>query len=686
MKNSFTYLIITAFLLSGYSGNAQDLRYCGTDEMVSRSLGEHPEFWQQQQELQEHALNFREDLSNHSMPPVYTVPVVFHIIHEYGTENISDAQINDAMAILNIDYRKLNADTANIVPGFQSIAKDAEIQFKLARKDPAGNCTTGIDRIVSPETFIGDDGSKLNYWDRTKYLNIWVVKNISSGAAGYAYLPGTAPSASVDGILVLSTYVGSIGTGSTTTSRTLTHEVGHFLNLQHVWGFTNQPGVQCGDDFVGDTPWTKGWTTCNLSNNDICNVGIDENVQNYMEYSYCTNMFTVIQCSRMRSCLTTSVAGRNNLPTAANLLATGVNLTTVCAPISDFFANNINICAGSSVNFSWSTNGGHPTTWSWNFPGGNPVTSPDSFPVVQYNTPGVYNVSLTVTNASGSNTLTKTAYIYVSPTTATYASWQYFEGFENISSLPSTDWQVINSGGNTWSSITGPNQAGTRSVRVMNSVSESGLTDDLIGPGINLSLIPSPVMTFWVAFAQRTSSDNDRLNVYISTNCGQTWNVRYTKTGSNLKTVPPTTISFVPSNAITEWRMETVNISSYSSATNAKFKFSFLSDGGNNIYIDNINISGANGVNELENNFLLSVFPNPFSDQTSVAFVLQGHSNVNLSVTDVLGKEIKILHSGDLDPGTHQFGFSRNDLSPGLYFVRLNVNGNSFTQKIVITE
>ena len=191
---------------------------------------------------------------------------------------------------------------SSIVSVFKPIAADCEIEFRLANIDPNGNCTNGIERIPSILTYNADDNSKLDPWPSNQYLNVWVVSDLgNSGAAAYAYYPGTAP-AGKDGVIAIHGYIGSIGTGSLGRSRVLTHEIGHCLNLAHVWGSTNNPGVACGDDGVNDTPITKGWTACNL-NGSVCNPPAIENVQNYMEYSYCCNMFTEGQKTRMRAAL-----------------------------------------------------------------------------------------------------------------------------------------------------------------------------------------------------------------------------------------------------------------------------------------------------------------------------------------------------------------------------------------------
>ena len=198
MKKIFTNsILLSSLLVSLFNVNAQEttLKYCGSTEKYLERLKQHPEILDEERKLDAFTREFeKEKKSSKSQQAPYIIPIVFHIVHQYGSENISDAQIIDAVRILNEDFRKLNADTVDIVPQFKQIATDANIEFRLAKKDPNGNCTNGIDRIASLETNVGDDGSKLNPWDRSKYLNIWVVKTISSGAAGFAYYPSSVTS------------------------------------------------------------------------------------------------------------------------------------------------------------------------------------------------------------------------------------------------------------------------------------------------------------------------------------------------------------------------------------------------------------------------------------------------------------------------------------------------------------
>ncbi|MDQ3048898.1 MAG: M43 family zinc metalloprotease [Bacteroidota bacterium] len=682
--NKITKLFIATFFGISVSGVAQSSRFCGTYEAMEKSFQEHPELRAQYlSEKAEMRKGSSETTNKEASAVIKTIPVVFHILHQGGTENITDAQIHDAMAILNRDYRMMNADTSVVVPVFKPIIADCEIEFRLAKKDPLGNCTNGIDRIYSAETNIGDEGSKLNPWPRNKYLNVWVVKTIASGAAGY--FSGWW-AASKDGIMILSNYVGSIGTGDVSRSRALTHEVGHFLNLDHTWGATNNPEVSCGDDGIGDTPITMGFTSCALSSSDVCTPGVEENLQNYMDYSYCSRMFTNGQKAAMISCLNSTAGQRSSLTTTSNLSATGVSLPSVLCK-SDFFSSSATntVCEGGSLTFTDIAYNGDPVSWNWTFPGGTPSSSTDSVPVIMYNTAGVYDVTLSVTNGSGTVAATKTSYVTVNPATAVYSGAFYFEGFEG-GTLPSTDFKVRNNapGGNTWVQTSTAAATGSKSAMITNSTSYDTYVDELIGPSIDMTMVtgPSVAMAFKVAHAQRTASSADKLSMYVSTNCGLTWSLRKVLTGAALSTGGVQSASFTPS--ATQWTQHVVSLASYASEDNLFFMFRFNSNGGNNVFLDDINITGSVGINELENDLNFNVYPNPAEDNTVVVFDLLEKKKVSIVITDVLGRQAASLYNGELAAGAHNYAVSEAGLSSGVYFVTLNVGGNKFTKKLIV--
>ncbi|MGZ4033295.1 MAG: M43 family zinc metalloprotease [Bacteroidia bacterium] len=705
--NKITKVLSAAFLCAAFTNvmegqnDVAPTNYlnCGTSEAVNRSLAAHPElvtdFLKEQSRLEaldkEAAANGYKDNTDKSamaLPAIAIIPIVFHVLHVGGTENISDAQIIDEVRILNNDYNKLNADTSAVISTFKPVVANCGIQFRLAQKDPSGNCTNGIDRIYSTLTNSADDGSKLNDWPHNKYLNVWVVKTIgTAGVAGYAYLPGTTSSAN-DGVLILSTYIGSIGTGNPSTSRALTHEIGHFLNLNHTWGGTNNPGVACGDDAVTDTPITKGHTSCPLSD-AVCTSGVIENVQNYMEYSYCSNMFTNGQKTRMRNALNSSIGSRSSLWATSNLTATGVSLPAVLCH-ADFESSKTTnaVCQGDSLTFTNLSWNGTPTSYSWTFAGGTPATSTDSMPTITYNTPGVYTVSMIVSNASGSVNATKTSYITVYPNTATYTASFYSEGFEG-SAIPNTDWNVNNpdAGTNTWTQTNVAATTGTKSVRIVNASTSDGQIDELVSPPIDMSMITgtSPSLTFKVAYAQLTSTSSDKLQVYVSTNCTTNWVLRKSITGASLSTAGIVSSgSFVPTPS--QWAMQTVNLSGYTSATSLFVMFRFTSNAGNNIYLDDINILGSLGIqDEIANNLNFNVYPNPADDNTTVAFNLTESQKTDISIYDVVGRSVATLYSGELGAGAHQYSVAENaKLSAGVYLVKLTVAGESFTKKLIV--
>lgn len=688
-------LMLWAILPAARAQN--DYLHCGTSEKLNAVLDANPqlkqEYLQRETELsildqQMYANGYNQSAKSQST--VYIIPVVFHVIHQGGSENIADEQIHDAVRILNEDFRKLNVTAANTVSQFQSIAADCEIEFRLAQKDPNGNCTNGIDRIASTETNSADDDAKLNPWPRNKYLNIWTVKTIgSSGVAGYAYLPGTAFPSTVDGILILSNYIGSIGSSTPTRSHALTHEVGHFLNLNHTWGNTNDPGVDCsGSDNVSDTPPTKGWTYCNLAG-ATCGSPLD-NVQNFMEYSFCPTMFTAGQKTRMHNALNSSTGQRNSLWTTSNLTNTGVSLPAILCK-ADFKTNTAEntICEAGSLTFSDISWNGNPTGWNWSFPGGTPATSIDSMPVVHYNTPGVYSVTLQVTRGSETASTTKNSYVTVNSSTATYAISIYSEGFEASGTIPNTDWQVRNKqpGGNTWEQTGAAAATGSKSVRIVNTSASAGYVDELISPSINMTTIAgtAPALTFKVASAQRSSSTEDKLQVYVSTNCGLSWVLRKTISGTALATANAQTSFFTPNAS--QWVEQSVVLSSFASQQSLSVMFRFTSGGGNNVYLDNINISGtATGIaeDELSNTLSFNVYPNPLEQSTVAYFNLLNKQQVQLAVYDMLGRKVADIVDSELSGGEHSFSVSQNNLSAGVYYATLIIGKQRFTKKLVV--
>jgi len=319
-----------------------------------------------------------------------------------------------------------------------------------------------------------------------------------------------------------------------------------------------------------------------------------------MSYNACQNMFTQDQRSAMKSAIN-SYATLTNLVSPTNLTATGTNGNNIlCA--ADFTTDNsalcsgnITFCSGDVVNFVDISYHGQ-TTWNWSFPGGTPSTSTDANPVITYNIPGVYDVSLSVSNGTDSVSTTKIAYINVMmPQTVPYS-----EGFESVA-IPGSEWDIINNdNGNTWELTTAASYSGSASLKMNNySGNTAGEADEAISSIIDLSVMDTAQFTFKAAYAQKNSSTNDILWIYVSDDCGNSWATLMVITGSNLSSVGYRTSVFIPADTVfipadtSEWKEISINIPSAYLTANFRFKFKFICNEGNNLYIDDINIDGV---------------------------------------------------------------------------------------------
>lgn len=601
----------------------------------------------------------------------YVIPVVFHVIHNHGQENIADEQLYDAIRVLNEDYNKQNPDTGLVRPEFQGIIGDVGIEFRLARRDPEGNCTNGITRTVSTRTYDGDfEMTQLIQWPRDRYMNVWVAAS-ANGAAGYTYYPMWLDGwPEADGIVILHDYTGSIGTSSPYRSRVLSHEVGHWLNLKHCWGDSNEPGLESNcdmDDEVDDTPLTIGWTACALAGSS-CGNTID-NVQNYMEYSYCCRMFSQGQGDRMITALTSAVAQRNNLWQPPNLALTGVyEQDQLC--LARFDADNREVCAGSQVQFEDLSYFG-VTDRFWSLPGAEPSASFEASPMVTYATPGIYPVTLNV--GDGTNTLSSTAdaFIRVLPNPGLPVPWS--EGFESAQSLPNETWRIENPDGDVGFELTSSAAfTGSNCVRIMNGPEQDGRRDELISTAFDMSQVTEIVLSFRYAYARRAPENDDVLYVYVSGDCGETWVLRKVmRSITTLVTAPPNSVSFFPSSPDDWGYAELTNIGPSLETSSFRVRFVFESDGGNTLYLDDINLNGLPvGLAEMGGSYpRATLFPNPVNGPFHVrADLPDGWAAYVL--TDALGRSVR-TGSTFFVRGITTIG--RLEAAPGSYLLTLSV-------------
>ncbi|MEO9964864.1 MAG: zinc metalloprotease [Reichenbachiella sp.] len=237
---------------------------------------------------------------------IFTIPVVVHVVYQNKTQDLSPSQIQSQIHALNLDFRKKNQNASNTVADFSSLAADIKIEFELAEIDPMGASKDGITRTATEHVaFANNDLHASNTggadpWDSDQYLNIWVA-NLTTGIIGYASSP--TGDDNFEGIAIHYENFGTEGTAKAPydLGRTLTHEVGHWLGLQHLWG----DGGCSSDDDISDTPnQQQSSSSCSTSKSSC---GSLDMVQNFMDFSEdaCMTLFTRGQAEAMRTSLTT---------------------------------------------------------------------------------------------------------------------------------------------------------------------------------------------------------------------------------------------------------------------------------------------------------------------------------------------------------------------------------------------
>jgi len=395
MKKSYCLLLLAIVCFAGRNyAQESKVQPCASDEVMQKLTRQHPEIAKYQAKLNQEIQNKLKGIDyskaarttdtfvDQSGNPDfwYDIPVVVHIIHDYGAEYLPDDSIFNYLAEWNRVYAKQNWDTASVIAPYAGFINNSNaryignphIRLHLATKDPNGYPTKGITRHRCYLTYTAGEEAKLDDWTPTSYVNIWCVNVIpASGgftAAAYALVPGGgAGDPAGDGILCDYDYMRNSNYTDGQVGKTINHEMGHVFNLAHPWGSSVlMPQTVLGDDDVDDTPptWGHNPVGCQFtlpSSNDnsvydsafatnyyrvypsagggdsIVNYPDTTNTQNIMDYTYCSRMFTYGQVARMHAALNSDVAGRNNLWDSTNLIITGVkNADGTFAPLPDY--------------------------------------------------------------------------------------------------------------------------------------------------------------------------------------------------------------------------------------------------------------------------------------------------------------------------------------------------------------
>lgn len=722
--------------LFAFSGVAQQEVPCGTDKALENLHNQFPQMkaeYEARQLLQNSKVTTVSENGVAKKATNYVIPVVFHIMHEYGSENVSDSEIYSLMAEMNEDYSASNSGLSAVIPMFDTIVADMEVEFRLAALDPFGNCTNGIEHIYSHETNNGETVSKINQWDRSHYMNVWVAKTPSTGGTvqgtllGYATFPaGTDGSGFwTDGIMLRAT--------TTVNTETLTHEAGHYLGLAHPFnGVATVGGVgECGDDGIIDTPPTQGsFSVCNLNlpTCDTSLVGLDTlaNVQNWMDYSSCAAMFTKGQKSVTDNTLVGISGQRNILWLDTTLIETGVlNMTMpqtaltvpLCEPIADFYSADQTVCPGSTVSFQDASWNAVIDDHMWTFEDGTPATSTSSNPSVTFASGGWKQVSLTVSNAAGSDTK-DVKYIFVSQDYPNNYGPTYFNMESTTSNGNGTaffvvqnpednhgEFNVVNNYGfdgskafklNTFKDVS---QADFATSNWFYNLRLGGSVDNLITPSMDLRNTTAITVSFKYAYATNATVSADiteELRVFTTRNCGETWTPKVivingvsagtTVTGDEIVTAGYASNSDFAPTANSMWKEGSFTYVPTTDDRLTRIKFEFTaSDLASNLYIDNINVAGILGVVDAELiNLQLSVFPNPTSGEAiSVSYNAQDEPT-EFILRDTQGKIIAQQVITATNTTVSQKLDNTQNLPSALYFLEVRTGDHSTTKKVVV--
>ena len=596
---------------------------CATMEYNNKMIEQDKDYENRIRELEKFTQNYIKNLKPDNRS-VVKIPVVVHIVYNTPEQNISNAEVQSQIDVLNIDYRRMNADTVNTPQPFKHLGSDTQIEFVLAKRDPMGNPTIGITRtqtsvvVFDLNNFVKFDSTGgHNIWDRDKYLNFWVCNFYYMG--GYSQFPGGNPA--TDGIVLHHAVFGTIRglVNNLKLGRVATHEVGHWFNLIHIFGES-----YCGNDSVNDTPTQQTANfDCPVFPHITCNNGPNGDMfTNYMDFTYdaCKNIFTIGQANRMNAAIYGARSG---------LLTSNGSTPVSGTPIAHFRSSKMIINYGQSINF-FDESGGIPTSWQWTFEGGNPVTSNQQNPVIMYPNGGYYSVKLKVANSYGTDSMTYENYIKVFGvnmqafsvlyppsnamihTSAADTAKNRFT-WERASNHPSIiyKWKIRKAGTFTDYSYNSNNNGSDTVITLRNSFLDS------------LAMIFEPgndtVRCVWRTIAY---NGTDSL----------TSNARYIYLVRN-----------------------TVGIKIVSSSVPDKFD-------------------------------LFQNYPNPFNSTTKIQLQVTSYKFVKLIVFDLLGREVAILVNEKLQPGTYEITFDTGYLTSGIYFYKLITEEFSETKRMVLLK
>jgi len=612
-------------------------------EVLERQLRENPEMLQNMEEIERQVEEYlRTHPTGHGERVVITIPTVFHVLYRTTTENISDAQIMTQLDVLNQDFSATNGDIGLTPALFSGLVANAEIQFCLATQTPTGGATTGITRKSTTVSAWGTNDSVkkssqggVDPWDASKYLNIWIC-NIGGGILGYAQFPGG--SAATDGVVLDYRYTGTIGTATApfNKGRTGTHEVGHWLNLRHIWG-----DATCGSDLVSDTPVhnTSNYGCPAYPHYSTCTGTPVEMTMNYMDYTddACMYMFSAGQKTRMRAVLE-GLGARASLATSPGCSPPSGGGGTCNAP-TNLAASSV---TASSAVCSWAAVSGAA---SYTF---------------EYKTNAA--TTWTVINTSGNSTLLS----------GLSASTTYNTRVKtNCSSGSSAYSTTVN--------FTTLASSGTCTDNYESNNTKSASKTITPGTSINATIGTSTDVD-WFKFANTTSQKNIKVTM---TNLAADYDMILYRSNTQVGISENTgtaneQILYNNTQSATTYYLK---VYGYNGAFSASQCYNLLAQ------ISGSSFRTASGETEevtpVTGEFL--VFPNPAANEVSLVLPFGKGGEGTLTIMDITGKVLfnQDMKSEEADE-THNLDIT--GFKPGLYLVNFRTGKMNYTQKLAVSD
>ncbi len=730
-KNLLFALGFSAVFASSALAQTTAVRNCATMSHLADMEAADPSLNARMQQIEQQTQQIIANSAANKTSAIVTIPVVFHVVYANSTQNISDAKCIAQLNQLNLDYARLNTDASSTPSVFQGVSVNTQVQFCLAQRDVNGNATTGIiHKSTTTSSFSSNDAVKSsstggdNAWDATKYLNIWSC-NLGGGLLGYAQFPGGA--ASTDGVVCLYSSIGSMLSPGTATpyhlGRTMTHEVGHWLNLRHIWG-----DASCGSDLVSDTP-TQSTSNfgCPTFPHTTCSNGANGDMfMNYMDYTDdgCMNNFTAGQASRMaalfaaggaRVGLVSSLGCQSpaaSCGTPASLSASSVTISSATlnwGAVSGAVSYNVQYRAVGAGSWTSSTS----ATNSLAISGLAEVTNYEyQVQCVCASLTSAFSASATFTTLSSVATCGAVTGLTSSSITSSSAtlSWTAVSGAGSYN----VQYRVVGAG--SWSATS----SATNSVAVAGLAASTSYEFQVQSVCTGASSTFSASSNFTTSAIVTTCSDayesnntsgtaktistNTNIIGLIGTSTDVDW-FKYTTTSPNTNVKVTLTnlpgdydIKMYSSSVKTLYTSQNGGTTSEQIIRNSTTAGTFYlkvygyASAFSTTQCYTLRVSASSStfriINEIDNSGKIStdgisLYPNPVKESLNILYSSDMSENSTLQVTDQLGRVV-IEKSQELNVGENKFAVDVHSLAKGIYFVSMTVAGEFMVQKFVV--